>query len=1355
MYAQVEKSEKKNKSRSNSSSSRENRSAMNTQRRTVDTLGGSSESQFSNQQNSNSNNNTFTNNHSLSTHNPVSHSHRNMNLERGSTGNAVIQNRAADTDRNHSTVPSTRSNADTESQPLVTLDVQENQALVSFDNDLFEFANVNIQARKRFLEVGGTFQIQNGIIPGVRNATVTGKVGGGKFSATVDAEVNISGIEYGVLSGSISNNGLVLTGNFNLSPNIPGIKSGNVSVKVTKEKGNRNFITTAVGAAKFDFPGIDSNLSVSYENSKLMIKGALSIPEGTIPGIQGATITAKGSAGNFSAEATAKVNIKGLANGVLSGKLGNNGLALSGNCDLAQGIPGIKSGSVAVNITKEKEEFIFSATGSAQLDFPGVNADLSVAYENGLLMIRGTADISDGVIPGIQGMTITADASADNFSATAKANVAISGIASGVLSGAIDNNGFALGGTFDLDPQTLGIKSGNVTVNVTKTKEQEGFNVSASGNAVKEINGKESNVSIGYNNGSLTVGGEIAGVEFEVGDGKAAVSFDNHFFELAEASVDVRKGFLEAKTQLTIGKGKIPGVKKATIKSSIGENGFSAKVTAKVDIPGVKQGDLLGIINDKGFVLGGNFKLGRNVPGIKEGDVSVRITKEKGAEGFDLAVSGTAVPSTGAKDERVSVAYENGSWNVGGKLQGVEFAVSETNASVSFDNDFFEMAGVDLDYSQEFLLIGGTLKIKEGKIPGIKDFTITGTAGPNSFLAEANAVVDIPGIQQGTLSGEINASGFALQGNLQLTQSIPGIKNGMANVVISKEAGQDITVAVKGAVNLDILGVDSSFEVTYEDGQLTIGGTAEIPEGKIPGIQNAVIVASGNATDFSAEIRAKLGIPGLEQGDVFGAVSNSGFSLGGDFSLASNIPGIKSGKVAVRISKEAEQEGVSVSASGSAELDIPGVDSTLTVSYINGVLTIGGTAQIPDGTILGIQNATITANASASNFSAEAHAELNIPGVESGAISGGINQSGFYLQGDFGLSKNIKGIKSGEISVRVSKTNGQAGFNISAVGTASPDIPGIDTSLLVAYDNGDMTLEGSAQYDKGILSGRIKLGATKGREEKEFTFYGDGMLAMRLAPWLEASVGARILPNAEIEVDGKIGLPQSMDLFKRYEFNRTIFRPPSIQIPLFAIPLGVTNVGLVAQISGELSCFAGVGPGQLRELFAEGTFNPSHPENASIHGFGQFVVPANAGLSLSAALTAGVSAGIASVTGGIELAGTLGVNAEALAQAEVNWSPRTGLTLDALASITVSPQFIFDINAILKGSLGWFEKSWRHNLKSFAWGSDMEFGIALPVHYEQGKPFNLSFDDLQITYPEINVIDTVKDLAGKVEEQIF
>ncbi len=501
-------------------------------------------------------------------------------------------------------------------------------------------------------------------------------------------------------------------------------------------------------------------------------------------------------------------------------------------------------------------------------------------------------------------------------------------------------------------------------------------------------------------------------------------------------------------------------------------------------------------------------------------------------------------------------------------------------------------------------------------------------------------------------------------------------------------------------------------------------------------VNNATLEVSFGTEGIGVEGQIDFGINQVGEGHIGAAASTSGgFELEGAFNFDS-------------------------------ELFDP---AEINVEYRDNVWTIGGEIGIPEGKVRGVKNATITASYSENNFAASGEAELDIPGIEQGTLDISYGDEGFSVGGSFNLSSEIPGIRSGSVSATIAKTEVEEGYSVSVAGTAQPDIPGIDSSLSVAYEDGALTIEGSVSYERGMLSGEVDIGATNrtigedgqptGDPGDVMHVYGGGSLTLTLTPWLQATAGVHFLPNGEIEVVGRIGLPDAVDIFDRKSFDRNLFSVPAIEIPIFAIPLGPRSIGLVARITGGLDFSAGFGPGQLRDLYAEVTYNPDREEETTITGHGEFAIPSDAGLTLRGDLGLGVSVGIASLSGGIELAGTLGLEGEAAAEVDVNWSPQTGLALDAEGRITVNPKFTFDVNAFARASLDlWvtsISETWRYNLASFSWGPDIQFGIIFPVHYNENEPFDISFDDIEVIYPELDVVDMATDLARDVKDDIF
>jgi hypothetical protein len=144
---------------------------------------------------------------------------------------------------------------------------------------------------------------------------------------------------------------------------------------------------------------------------------------------------------------------------------------------------------------------------------------------------------------------------------------------------------------------------------------------------------------------------------------------------------------------------------------------------------------------------------------------------------------------------------------------------------------------------------------------------------------------------------------------------------------------------------------------------------------------------------------------------------------------------------------------------------------------------------------------------------------------------------------------------------------------------------------------------------------------------------------------------------------------------------------------------------------------------------------------------------------LHADLGIGLSVGLASVTGGIEIRGGLGLEGEAKAAIDLAWSPTAGFEFNAKGEIEVHPKFKLDVNALLRASLDLgftsLSKEWRHNLASFSFGPELQVKVTMPVHYKEGEPFNISTDDIQVKYPDINISEMASGVADQVKNAIL
>lgn len=428
--------------------------------------------------------------------------------------------------------------------------------------------------------------------------------------------------------------------------------------------------------------------------------------------------------------------------------------------------------------------------------------------------------------------------------------------------------------------------------------------------------------------------------------------------------------------------------------------------------------------------------------------------------------------------------------------------------------------------------------------------------------------------------------------------------------------------------------------------------------------------------------------------------------------------------------------------------------------------SFGGAAElgIPAGKVRGIRTASVKAAFEKDAFAASGTAELDIPGVKSGSFE--VRQDpkeGFAATGTFQLADNIPGIRSGELSASVVKSPEDNHWKVSARGTAVPAVPGVDARITAQYEDGAFTLEGTAAYAKGMLNGSLLIGVTNrplspegqpaGPPGKVLTAYGGGTVTARLAPWLQGTVGIRILRGGEVELAGAIALPDTLKLFEVRNLQRNILRI-GLDIPIVGLSVLGQRVGIFATISGSLDADAGIGPGELRRLSLAITYNPAHEDRTKVTGDARLFVPAHAGLRLS--VHGGLGAGIplVSAEAGLEIGGRLGVEGALEAGLHVDWTPAKGLVLDAEAKVSAEPVLTFDVagyvlvEAGLLSTVELYSRRW--DLARLSYGSGMRIGLTFPLHYEQGKPFEPSLADAKLELPEIDPRQILGDLVRRI-----
>ena len=439
--------------------------------------------------------------------------------------------------------------------------------------------------------------------------------------------------------------------------------------------------------------------------------------------------------------------------------------------------------------------------------------------------------------------------------------------------------------------------------------------------------------------------------------------------------------------------------------------------------------------------------------------------------------------------------------------------------------------------------------------------------------------------------------------------------------------------------------------------------------------------------------------------------------------------------------------------------------ASIRVAYRNRQLAVGGRLGIPRGKVRGIKSALINVDYSAERLSANGAVEPDIPGVRQASLNVVYSETeGLTIGGALQLADNIPGIRGGEITAELKRTDDESGWKLKAHGTAQPAFPGVSGTLTADYDDGAFVIQANLGLNRGMLSGTLVLGATnRGVDEQgnpsgppgeRLRAFGRGNATVRLTPWLTGTVGIRILPNGELELMGQVALPSAFEVFPSRRIEKSIFSI-GLDIPIVGVAVAGQRIGIFATVCGGLTASAGFGPGQLRDVAVTLTYNPDHEERTHLVGTGRFYVPADAGLRLFVRGGLGAGIPVVSATAALEVGGQLGIEGAAQAGVNLDWVPGRGLALDAEARLSAQPKFRFDVNGmvlvkanLLVTSVTLYEKTWR--LAAFEYGSALRFGVCFPIHYRSGEPFDVKVSDMVFETPRIEPKALLSDLIGRI-----
>jgi hypothetical protein len=391
--------------------------------------------------------------------------------------------------------------------------------------------------------------------------------------------------------------------------------------------------------------------------------------------------------------------------------------------------------------------------------------------------------------------------------------------------------------------------------------------------------------------------------------------------------------------------------------------------------------------------------------------------------------------------------------------------------------------------------------------------------------------------------------------------------------------------------------------------------------------------------------------------------------------------------------------------------------------------------------------------------------QIPVPGITSSTVRVSFDNQGIHVSG--GITADIRG---NPVTLNALYENNAWVFSGSATLNLSPLEP---VNLSFRYANGHLTATGETgftfrglrgrvriNYEDGVVTGEGSLNMTRGRMSGSVTarytrsgrITAEGTITYQVSPNLIASVGISVDEAGTVRLTGSLTFPRPIQLFRRYGNRIPLLpRPIRTDIPIAGISLGVTSIGLVFRIEGNAHFDYGVGPGEIRNLRLSAGFNPfDENPNFELEGGGTLYIPASAGVELSLRGALAVSAGIASVSGGITATARAGI--EGNLSASLNIAYRQGrFTADSLVRLVATPVLNFGLEANVEAEALGYTYHKGYQLASFRLPTDLEMGAEFPVHYASDQPFQFpSLNDIRLIRPNIDAVGLMNGMLRRV-----
>jgi len=612
--------------------------------------------------------------------------------------------------------------------------------------------------------------------------------------------------------------------------------------------------------------------------------------------------------------------------------------------------------------------------------------------------------------------------------------------------------------------------------------------------------------------------------------------------------------------------------------------------------------------------------------------------------------------------------------------------------------------------------------------------SLSGNVYKNNKIVEGCGVTDLPITEIGGLPYTARLDGTAIKSKVR-----SGLRaKGASPIEIDDAYFSDEALTTRGVIKptITIFKQDLTIDIAVDGDDVTVSKTFTAGDFKFPGpikVTESSLTISAGTAGLKVEGAVNFEVDRVGKGKISGEGSIAGgFAVQGDFDF----------------DKELFNE----------------ADAHIKVRYAEEKFSGEGNIKIGDGKVKGIKSASAEVKVDGEKWEATGVVEPKIPGVSTGTLGVKFDpEKGLEITGRLEFSKDIPRLKSGHIEAKVTKT--EAGYQVEGSGAAELDIPGVTAGLTAEYKDGIFRAQATLGYAKDFASGEITAGVTNqaidesgqpsGEPGEVIRPYGKGRVSLQFTPWLKGTAGIKLDPSGKMEVTGRIEVPNKLEVFPQKAIEKKLLSL-GVDIPIVGVSVAGQRVGIFLNISGSLTAKASIGPGTLENVAVEATFDPDDMSTAKITGTASFVVPAEAGLRLGISGAIGAGIPIVSAKAGLEIGGELGVKGEARADAKVEWSPQTGVNMEADLSVQAQPVFLLDITGfvdvsadLLIDEIQLYHKDWK--LASFEFGSGMTLGAKLKVKVENSVFKVPSFEDIEFIKPDIDLMQVANNIIDQIK----